>query len=323
MKRLILILLFSLFAKAGLTQPYRPFPTDTTIWREIKEQHFSPYVERWDFKYTQMGDTTILGKNYHKIYHKGVYANYEEWISMYYLLESGPFPSSLGYVGGIREDSLKHIYFFRGPDYFGVSDTMERLLYDFNLNLGDTLPITYNSDYAVNVVTAIDSISMGGVFHKAFICKDVSWGPPYFALVEGMGSTIGLLEKQVPYFERYENLECFTVMDSTIYENHETSFAGSPYYLCAIPGTVGVDEKSHSLSLEIFPNPTNGLLTLRTESKGETYIEVTDPLGRLIYKMKFSDSESQLDLTSQPKGVYFLRALSGKASSQVYKIILQ
>ncbi len=323
MKRILILLVFIYSAKINVAQQYQPFPTDSAVWRQIGEQHFSPYVERWDYTYALSGDTTILGQTYHKIYHKGTYSNYEETWGFYFVLESGPYPDNRGYIGAMREDSLKHIYFFRGPDYFGVSDSVERLLYDFNLNVGDTLPVTVNSSYTVNVVDAVDSILLGGVYHKSFLIRDVASGPPYFALVEGMGSTIGLMEAQNVFFERYDNLECFTKSGTTVYENHQSSFSGSPNYGCALPGTVGINEHSKDGPFNVFPNPTTGILILKTPFSENTRVEIADVLGKVIYKTEFTTAENQIDLESFPKGVYFLKATSGNHPERIQKIILQ
>ena len=56
----------------------------------------------------------------------------------------------------------------QGKNVFIRSDTSEYLLYNFNLNLGDTLPPSYNNFFENITISSIDSININGVFLRKF-----------------------------------------------------------------------------------------------------------------------------------------------------------
>ena len=67
----------------------------------------------------------------------------------------------------IREDTIADIVYYRTWS----SDTVEHILYDYNMNVGDT--ILYNLTSGINAtivdsVINIDSIIINGVYHKVF-----------------------------------------------------------------------------------------------------------------------------------------------------------
>jgi len=72
--------------------------------------------------------------------------------------------------------------------------------------------------------------------------------------------------------------------------------------------------------VSIYPNPSNGLLNIRGL---ETAVEITisNAQGQMIYKSNISES-GILDLSAQPKGVYFIK-LVGDESMKVQKVILK
>lgn len=73
--------------------------------------------------------------------------------------------------------------------------------------------------------------------------------------------------------------------------------------------TVGTAEPHSDASLRIFPNPTSGHVTLRSDQP-LGLLRVTDATGKQVF---FSDADASstsltLDLTALPDGVYFLKA---------------
>ena len=58
----------------------------------------------------------------------------------------------------------------------------------------------------------------------------------------------------------------------------------------------------------IYPNPTNGIFNLETnEMMGNYIVTISDILGKEIYYRAFSNNASQqIDISDQPKGVYFI-----------------
>ena len=94
--------------------------------------------------------------------------------------------------------------------------------------------------------------------------------------------------------------------------------AGSILWLddASVTLPTGVNELvSTENDIEIFPNPSNGIFTIRslTSNSEEQYLEVYNMLGAKIH----SSSKSKLaaytiDLSNQSKGIYFVKVFRGE-----------
>nr|NQU93231.1 T9SS type A sorting domain-containing protein [Bacteroidota bacterium] len=85
-------------------------------------------------------------------------------------------------------------------------------------------------------------------------------------------------------------------------------------------GATAINE-TDAASFNIFPNPGNGLFTITTYGDSNYEISIVDPQGRLVYSSTIKDN-TRVDLTNQPKGVYFIR-LTGTSSASVQKIVIR
>ena len=88
-----------------------------------------------------------------------------------------------------------------------------------------------------------------------------------------------------------------------------------------------VNENNLASNIKIYPNPTNGIFQLDISEKnaGAYQFEITDVLGKTIYSDKFNNDNlhvQQIDISSQPNGVYLLR-LTGENCDRTVKILKQ
>lgn len=63
------------------------------------------------------------------------------------------------------------------------------------------------------------------------------------------------------------------------------------------------------VSLNIYPNPTNGLITV--EADGKYLVEIVNSCGQITYSQKI-DNTTTIDLRNHTSGIYFLTAKSNK-----------
>lgn len=88
---------------------------------------------------------------------------------------------------------------------------------------------------------------------------------------------------------------------------------------------VSPDEKQMS----VFPNPTNGLLTINAEGLGGNSVIITcqNLLGTtLLHKTATANNgklNTSLDLSALPKGIYLVRVQEAAGASMVRKVVLQ
>ncbi|HQV39622.1 MAG: T9SS type A sorting domain-containing protein [Flavobacteriales bacterium] len=86
-----------------------------------------------------------------------------------------------------------------------------------------------------------------------------------------------------------------------------------PNAIGELPGLEGI-----SLS----PNPTAGLLHIRTEASGNMTVEVFNALGAKVRTANFTGNSTSLDLTGNAAGIYSVRISDGK-NNTVQRIALQ
>ncbi|MCW9020902.1 MAG: T9SS type A sorting domain-containing protein [Flavobacteriales bacterium] len=88
---------------------------------------------------------------------------------------------------------------------------------------------------------------------------------------------------------------------------------------------VGVDEEKTNFNVSIFPNPTNGLITINFNDglNQKTNYTVTSIEGKVITtQTNIVTNNVIIDLSNESKGVYFLKINSGN-NNAVYKLIKQ
>ncbi|MBQ7735406.1 MAG: T9SS type A sorting domain-containing protein [Bacteroidales bacterium] len=73
----------------------------------------------------------------------------------------------------------------------------------------------------------------------------------------------------------------------------------------------------------VFPNPTTGKVTVRSNvwSQGQV-LNVYDLRGCLLFSTEVTSEETEIDFSNRPKGVYFLRLNTGKATVGTSKLIV-
>lgn len=63
-------------------------------------------------------------------------------------------------------------------------------------------------------------------------------------------------------------------------------------------------EEFDNSSLEVYPNPSSGMVTVKNASEGASF-EVLDMLGKVAYKAPVSAASQKVNLSGLPDGVYF------------------
>jgi hypothetical protein len=88
------------------------------------------------------------------------------------------------------------------------------------------------------------------------------------------------------------------------------------------------DDKLNADNMKFYPNPNNGKfnLSFSLKEKGTTDVTILNMEGKSIYSEKLKDFtgtyDKEIDISKNPKGVYFVRIEQG-AHSQLKKIIME
>jgi hypothetical protein len=71
---------------------------------------------------------------------------------------------------------------------------------------------------------------------------------------------------------------------------------------------------SNASQISIYPNPNNGLFKIQSSASGQYTVEIYNVLGEKVKSFELTGNTNQVDLSSQPNGVYLYRVLSEKGN---------
>jgi hypothetical protein len=100
-----------------------------------------------------------------------------------------------------------------------------------------------------------------------------------------------------------------TVGDYTVTMTNDAIISSSPAKVIVDIDVqnVSIDEKMENGEWRIYPNPTDGQLTIMNYELGITGIEVYDVMGRKVHQQTINHSYSVLELDGLPQGIYILK----------------
>ncbi len=85
-----------------------------------------------------------------------------------------------------------------------------------------------------------------------------------------------------------------------------------------VSSCTGIETLTKDASVQIYPNPNNGLFTLELISTAKIY--VTNTLGQVVLAETFEAGKHKLDIQNQTTGVYFVKVIENN-KQQTIKII--
>jgi hypothetical protein len=130
----------------------------------------------------------------------------------------------------------------------------------------------------------------------------------------------------------YQWLECadnITIIPNATGQSYTGSIGGS-YAVIVSNGTcvdtsecrpiypLGIEQLEQSNAVSVFPNPNNGLFTLKIQEDAQ--LEVKDIYSRLVMKMILLKGDHKLDISSLSNGLYFLN-VQDINSQQVIRLL--
>lgn len=280
MKKLTLILIGVIFSTLTYGQVYYTFPDTNAIWNSKHDGYYGSFKERFGL----YGDTTIDDQVYKKVYK--------------IVDDSTLNINNMTYYAAIRENDIKQV--FVKITYFEE----EILLYDFSLNIGDT--VISNSPYGylhydICVIADIDSVELeNNQYRKRFKIND--WGQDYW--IEGIGSIDGLFHPIKEYIiGTYCYLLCLKDNDTAVYINNpecEKCF-------CTLLTPVEELEKVKEY-ITIYPNPATNDLTIDFKfEKGMAIITLFNFYGKLLENRTSDSFPIKMNIDYLPNGIYIVQ----------------
>lgn len=244
-------------------------------------------VEEEEYVYYLNGDSTIGDFTYKKVFKHGILE--QKWYN------SPPIPTSCDsswtfnhFHALVRQEEARI--------YIKQWDFPEALLYDFELAVGDTLPITWNQWYEDIVVLSIDSLLVGNHYRKVFNLT-VQSSPQ---LIEGIGHAGGFIEPFPPTLECGHFLICYAVNDTTYYPNY-----GDPCDL-----NIGVPPQVKTNKIKTYPNPTTKTVTVEFGNPGvinNVYAFNIEGQKRVLTFEQENQASIKIDVSELRKGLYIIQ----------------
>lgn len=284
MRWLALLVLF--IASSVLAQTHVPlFNEPTRIWTSTYSGTVDAYCsDTWTTSFWLSGDSIINDTTYQRVASRGIYFQ--------------------GYINA-PQYACTTSYFFDGVHrfvrefdrkvYARYGSTPERLIYDFTVEVGDTIPIPSNMDgfQYQGVVTTIDSIEVNGTYRKRFIIPEIpGYGTGVACVIEGIGGCRGLFQELYGQMglSHFTLLDCVMEQGSSIYGEDE----------CNLYTTVAGGLSTRSII--VAPNPSPGHFYISGMAQ-RSVLEIFDAQGRLIMR----PNGDLIDLSGKPSGLYLLR----------------
>ncbi|MBK9639038.1 MAG: T9SS type A sorting domain-containing protein [Bacteroidetes bacterium] len=311
MKKFFLVLIINC-TNASLhaqTSVYHPFPDSSASW------NYSYSNVCWGI----IGNSSIDYYNSYFIGQDTLINNvsYHSFQVPAFVYQAGPNCTPPGfyilpgkYAGAFRNDHPnKKVYIV--PE----ADSIEQLLFDFNMQVGDSLKgfLSICVPNAVcDTVIAIDSVLVGNAYRKRWhINSDYH---VYF--IEGIGSTYGLLRYVPTNWTDHDdiNLDCFSQNGQNLYPDTLGS--------CPLLTSVATLPSSEII-IKIHPNPSNGNINV---DLGSTKISESWTLfslnGQVIQSEKIH-GKNQFEIKGISPGFYLLTISFEDGRKVNRKIIVQ
>jgi hypothetical protein len=298
MKKILLLISTILTISATAQRSgYYPFPDSNATWN----LHYLFYcmsggITDEQYSITMSGDTAINSLVYHKIIAPYIQGT----------ITGGCLSSiSAGYKGAIRQDIAGRKVYIIPP---GTS--AEQLLYDFNMEVGDSVKGYLESFNGKDVVESIDSVFTGSRYLRRWYINHCY----HIYFIEGIGSTYGLVEVSPGCITDLWDIEitCFQ-------QNGQTQYPDTAMD-CKLITSINSKEKNPN-PVKVFPNPSNGNFTVQFEEPMSIReIRLTGLPGNEILHQQIN-RESKINIGDLPAGIYFLTITGKDDRTTTMKII--
>jgi len=284
MKQFFLPIFLLSFLPQLFSQSYVPMAVDSATWFMSNTNPFPELSETVVLRIE--GDTMVNNLTYSKIYHYDVFLD-EVLLSTRKIL--GLLRDDInerrvygGLLNGVQYGFETFINIGDPCDWEDLNSFNERLLYDFSLQVGDTLnscmypfPTTVHS---------IDTVERYGYERRNFGLDEFSDS----FVTEGIGTCIGIFRGEDCYFT------------GGGYSFYLYNYCIGSFWNCNI--STPVKESYFDPQIEIYPNPVSSDLFIESTLQFQK-ISLFDTSGNLINSF---ENQNQIDMSKYEAGIYII-----------------
>jgi len=263
----------------------------------------------WERRAYLGNDTMIFGQMYRKL----------NYLSMIYTSYSPGCNPTLGKGFFVREDAAYGMVYYRQP----AMDQYEHLLYNYNMQPGDTIQYLSAGGSVADSLVRLDSALIGGVYHKTFDFQSVTGrGNRVYTVIEGVGCV------NHPVYPAYagdchgytERLRCFSqaglVQDFSMRWNQCDQLGNNFYTNCDFSPTTTSVKAVASESVLVKPNPAQAAFEVLLPARPGSYvIAVHDVLGRRVALQTEAGAAHTIKTDDWAEGTYFVTVTGAEGFS--------
>jgi len=298
-KHFAFLLLFILSSFYLSSQNYVPMAVDSATWF-MGSTDENPELDVIVVLRLE-GDTVVNNMTYSKIYHY----EYQNGILLFTRKLLGLLRDDISerkVYGGVFHDMQNDFgTFLNEYEYqcnWGDENSFnEDLLYDFNVEQGDTLSSCMFPDQ--NIITSIDSLELYGYKRRSLAIEDND----FKNLTEGIGTCIGIFRGQ----------ECFLTGGG--YSYYLFNYCIGPFENCNL--LTSTKEVNSENKINISPNPVSDILYISEESDFIKF-SVMDVHGQVIESF---DRLNRIDMSNYSSGIYILKAMDISGKVYIQKVV--
>jgi len=200
--------------------------------------------------------------------------------------------------GYIREDSTKKVFYKQNME------SNDRLIYDFNIQVSDTVFIPFEDEYPL-IVANIDTIFFAEKIRKRYYMQRSIEGNPAGSeiWIEGIGCLRGIFESG------FAGMVGANTITLCYYENDTLRYIDEYYTDCYL-GTMNIKELDFEKpSIKIAPNPinNNGKISFTNIKSQFLEIKIYNSIGRLVFnKLITDDTEITINKRNFNSGIFVI-----------------
>jgi len=273
---------------------------------QAQQIHFTDTSNRWEVRIDGFVEETGPTLYYSRYLLRDTLFNGEQGYVHYHQSGSGIFLDE--YALFITEDTIAGKVYARKI----YEDTSRFVLYDFNMEEGDTLYIpNWSGGLIPNICIAVgDDVLINGVPHRTF---DVFGDCYEYTVIKGIGSLTHPFYEYLGCWERTTfRLNCFE--NNGIRPVFSDLFTNECY--------LSIDNREASKpTINLSPNPASGLLNISASQPGRNYpFSICDITGRQVYRGVVKE-QAIVDIAAWQSGMYITRITDEKGNTTVKKFI--
>lgn len=294
MKNKIIILIFIL--TGSLLAHTQEIVDNEKLW-SILTGHCQPEYTTYTTSFFKFDNDTIIdGKLYQMVF-----------------ISEDEFQEEWFFYGSFIREENKKVYY---REYYGE----EGLIYDFNLQLGDT--VVLNNPRAASevtlILTEIDSVETTDGYRERWkLTNDEFEIPEYW--IEGIGSMAGVINSTTEVFGGLCGtyiLLCEEENENTIYQNPQYEYC---YYLLLDDGN---DIEIEESSFNVIYRQSIKQIDVAFNTSEERLIVITNIQGQLIGKIQSIDTHFSFSLSNKNTGLYIIIAIQNNGNHISKKIMV-